>query len=55
MIKRKTYFEQVPLKIVKKIVEPHTLQENGAVLPTTARKKKLKANPVEAIMVTTDE
>jgi hypothetical protein len=51
MIKAKTYFEQVPLDIVKKIVEQQNEQEKVAVLPTTTRKKKAKVNPVEAIAV----
>jgi hypothetical protein len=55
MIKRKTHFEQVPLEIVKKIVEQQTEQEDIAVLPTTARKKKLKTNPMEASMVNADD
>jgi hypothetical protein len=51
MIKAKTYFKQVPLKIVKKILEQQNEQEIVAVQPTTLRKKKLKVNPMEAIPV----
>jgi hypothetical protein len=49
--KLKTYFEQVPLKVVKKIVEQQTEQEKVAVLPTTTRKKKLKVKLVKGIAV----
>jgi hypothetical protein len=51
MIKPKTYFKQVPPKIVKKIVEQQTEQEKVAVLPTTTRKNKLRVNLVEALGV----
>ena len=51
MIKPKTYFKQVPLKFVKKIVEQQTEQEKVALLPTRAAKKKLKVRLVEAIAV----
>jgi hypothetical protein len=51
MIKPKTYFKQVPLKLVKKIVEQQDEQEEVAVLPTRAGKKKLKVNLVEALAV----
>jgi hypothetical protein len=51
IIKPKTYFKQVPLKFVKKIVKQQTEQEEVAVLPTSAAKKKLKLSLVEAITV----
>ncbi len=51
MIKPKTYFKQVPLKVIKKIVKQQAEQEQGAVLPTRTRKKKLKVRLVEAIAV----
>jgi hypothetical protein len=51
MIRAKTYFKQVPLKIVKKILERQNELENVVVLPATTRKRKPKANLVEATAV----
>jgi hypothetical protein len=51
VIKAKTYFKQVPLNIVKKILEQHNELEKVAVLRTTTRKKKRKVNLVKAIAV----
>jgi len=51
MIKPKTYFKQVPPKIVRKILEQQKELENVVVLPTTTCKRKPKVNLVEVIAV----
>jgi hypothetical protein len=49
MLKLKTHFAQVPLEIVRKIVEQQMELEKIASLPRADNKKKLEEIPLEPI------
>jgi hypothetical protein len=51
MFKRKTYFEQVPLEVVKKIVEEKTKREQEAEQGRTIKTRKLEGKLLQAVAV----
>ena len=51
MRKLKTHFKQVPLEIVRKIVEQQTAEEKLSVAPVADDRKELEENGFEATTV----